>query len=585
MIDRNQKTSFFLRHRTILIVALCLICLCQAESKAPRKRQPRRPTDERVYLVHADELSYDQHGRHGGAQVLVGKVHFRHKGATLTCDSAYFYESTNSFEAMGHVHLNQGDTLTLVSDWAHYDGSDQYAKARRNVVLTHHGMKLYTDSLDYDRLYDFGYFFEGGRMVDKKSELTSDWGEYHTDTRQAVFNYDVVLKDKKMTITTDTLHYDTRTSQAHVVGPSEIKTGTSVIHTAEGYYNSNTEQAQLYGRSTLVNGEKELVGDSLFYNEQTGDSEGFNNVIYVDRANKNQMLCDRFFYNEKTGQGWGTKRAVMVDFSQKDTLWMHSDSMKIYTHDIETDSVWREVHCFRRVRAYRKDMQMVCDSLVYNSRDSLITLYKDPITWSENRQLLGEVIEIFLKDSTIHKAHIIDQALSIEEVDREEHYNQVTSSEMFAYFKNGEIDMSEAISNVQTIFFPVDEGDSTYHGLNYLETDTMRMYMKERKLSKIWTCSFESTMYPMTQIPPHRHKLPNFAWFDYIRPVDKDDIFNWRGKYGGTELKPVKRHNAPLQSLNLSAQSTAPPPEPPTPPEVQPAPTEEAVETETPLEP
>ena len=38
------------------------------------------------------------------AQIVKGHVHFRHRGATLMCDSAYFYQTTNSVRAMGHVH-------------------------------------------------------------------------------------------------------------------------------------------------------------------------------------------------------------------------------------------------------------------------------------------------------------------------------------------------------------------------------------------------------------------------------------------------------------------------------------------------
>lgn len=54
----------------------------------------------------------------------------------------------------------------------------------------------------------------------------------------------------------------------------------------------------------------------------------------------------------------------------------------------------------------------------------------------------------------------------------------------------------------------------------------------------------------MTQIPPDKKFLPGFAWFDYVRPLNKDDIFNWRGKKAGTELKIIKRKEAPLQHLS-----------------------------------
>ena len=184
-------------------------------------------------------------------------------------------------------------------------------------------------------------------------------------------------------------------------------------------------------------------------------------------------------------------------------------------------------------------------------------MYKDPITWNANRQLLGEKIEVFMKDSTIHEAHVLGQASSIEKVDNENHYNQVSSKYMLAFFVKGEISRSDAVGSVQTIYYPIDEKDSTFHGLNYLETDTMKMYIEQRKLQKIWTNKAKGTTYPMTQIPPSKLYLPNFAWFDYIRPLDKNDIFEWREKKSGTELRETRRR-PPLQTLEGDETDTPP---------------------------
>ena len=248
--------------------------------------------------------------------------------------------------------------------------------------------------------------------------------------------------------------------------------------------------------------------------------------------------------------GFATKRPVAIDYSQKDTLWMHSDTMRIYTFNINTDSVYRKVHAYPHVRAFRNDMQAICDSLVFNSKDSCMTMYKDPVIWNANRQMLGEEIRAYMADSTIRFAHVIGQALSIEQMPDSVHYNQITSSEMKSYFEKGEMKMTEAIGNVQTVYYMTNDKDSSLVGLNYLETDTMRMYLgTARKLDKIWTNKFTSTMYPITQVPPAKYKLPNFAWFEDLRPTDKNDIFVWRGKSSGTELKSIKRHEAPLQSL------------------------------------
>ena len=97
---------------------------------------------------------------------------------------------------------------------------------------------------------------------------------------------------------------------------------------------------------------------------------------------------------------------------------------------------------------------------------------------------------------------------------------------MNAYFNEGKLRQSEAVGSVQTVYYPVDDKDSTLIGLCYLETDTLRMFLTpERQLEKIWACKSEGVLYPMTQIPPQKNKLPNFGWYDAIRPQNKDDIY------------------------------------------------------------
>ena len=550
MINNKQHNINKHGHRIFFILILCLFGFCLVQAmQAPRKKHKKRPEGERVYLLHADELRYDMFGRNPDAQIVKGKVSFMHQGGHLTCDSAYFYQGTNSVKAFGHVHYRQGDTLSLTCERAEYDGMMQMMHARRNVVLHHRRQTLKTDSLDFDRLYNMANFFDGGTLIDGKDRLVSDWGEYHTETREAKFVFNVKLRSGKDVVTTDTLYYDVPTSTAHMVGPSKIVSGSSVVHTADGYYDTKTDKAKLFGRSTLVDKDKSITGDSLYY-VKNGESTGYGNVVYVDKKNKNSLTCNYLRYNEKTGMGFATKRPVAIDYSQKDTLWMHSDTMRIYTFNINTDSVYRKVHAYPHVRAFRNDMQAICDSLVFNSKDSCMTMYKDPVIWNANRQMLGEEIRAYMADSTIRFAHVIGQALSIEQMPDSVHYNQITSSEMKSYFEKGEMKMTEAIGNVQTVYYMTNDKDSSLVGLNYLETDTMRMYLgTARKLDKIWTNKFTSTMYPITQVPPAKYKLPNFAWFEDLRPTDKNDIFVWRGKSSGTELKSFKRHEAPLQSL------------------------------------
>lgn len=86
-------------------------------------------------------------------------------------------------------------------------------------------------------------------------------------------------------------------------------------------------------------------------------------MVYVDKKIKFPDLQLSALQRE-TGNGFATRNPVAIDYSQKDTLWVHSDTMRINTFHINTDSVYRKVHAYPKVRAYRLDMQAICDSLV-----------------------------------------------------------------------------------------------------------------------------------------------------------------------------------------------------------------------------
>lgn len=511
-------------------------------------------SESRIYLLHSDRLFHDTQ-IDAKAQILVGNVQFRHDDVYMYCDSALFYESSNSLDAFGNVRMVQGDTVSLVGDVMYYDGLDKLARVRNNVVLIHGQMTLYTDSLDYDRLYNVGYFFEGGRIVTTDNEMTSDWGEYRPETKVAVFNYNVHMvspappQQVRTTLLTDTLYYNTVTSVANARGPSTIDDGGCHIYTEFGYMNSKNNDLTLLMRSEMSNNGKKLIGDSIVWNSVDSIGEAFGNVVYTDLLNNNAMTGNYCYYDDRIGYSLGTDSACIIDFSQgADTMYMHADSIKMYSFNLKTDSAYRTMHAYNHVRMFRRDMQGVCDSLVYQTRDSMMTMYKDPIVWTGNQQLLGEEIQAFMNDSTIDSIYVLRQTLSCECLDSL-HYNQVAGHEMHSYMENGELKMTHVIGNVIVNYFPLDE-DSLLIAMNHMESTEMKMYMGEnRRMKKIWMPAATGTFYPIPMIPGDVRFLENFQWFDYVRPLNPQDIFKWRGKSSGSELKKSVQRKAPLQNI------------------------------------
>ena len=536
------------KHRWWAIGIVCLSFLSLVAQVNPSGS--RKTAKSKVYLLHSDVLKKSKNNPNPDAQILVGDVVFRHDSIYMYCDSACFYEKTNSLEAFDNVKMVQGDTLFLYGDYLFYDGNAQIAQVRNHVRMENRTTTLTTDSLNYDRVANLGYFFDGGTLMDEENVLTSDWGEYSPATKMSVFNYDVKLVNPQFTLTSDTLRYNTATKIANIVGPSDIDSQENHIYSELGFYDTQAGQAQLLNRSVLTNDGKQLTGDSLFYDRNRGIGEAFRNVEFVDTINKNMLEGNYCFYNQFTSYAFATDEAVATDFSQGDSLFIHADTLQMFTYHLNTDSVYREARAFHKVRVYRTDVQAVCDSLVFSSKDSCLTMYRDPILWNKNQQLLGEEIRVYMNDSTIDWAHIRNQALSVERIDSA-NYNQVSGKEMKAFFHNGEMNQVDVDGSVRLVYYPM-EKDSTLIGMNVSETSKLSIFLENRKLKRmVMSPRSNGTLYPMSLIPPEKKKLDNFAWFDYIRPLNKKDIFNWRGKKAGQELKKSVRGAAPLPNQKL----------------------------------
>ena len=473
----------------------------------------------KVYLEHANTLSFDQ-AQNPDAQVLVGEVCFRHDSSYMYCDSAYFFEKSNSLEAFSHVRMEQGDTLFVYGDYLHYNGDTQIAHLRDNVRMENGQVTLFTDSLNYERISNIGYYFEGGMIVDSLNQLSSFYGQYSPATKLAIFNDSVRLENPDFTLYSDTLHYQTDTKLATILGPSVIVSDSGTVRTSLGWYDTEQNKALLLDRSTIESGNRILSGDSIAYDRNSGFGEVFGNMCLQDTIQQVMLEGQYGFYNEKTEYAFATDSARFLEYSQGDTLYLHADTLQMETVDPDT----REVKAFHGVRFFRSDLQGVCDSMLFNTRDSVLYLFTEPVVWNEQYQLYGDTILIYLNDSTIDFAHVRQFAFAIQQVDSVS-FNQLKGTDLKAYFDGKSVRQIDVSGNAESIFYPL-ENDGSMVGMNQTQSGYLSIWVKENKLErlKIWP-NPEGTMTPIPDLRPEQKLLKDFYWFDYLRPQDKDDIY------------------------------------------------------------
>ena len=200
------------------------------------------------------------------------------------------------------------------------------------------------------------------------------------------------------------------------------------------------------------------------------------------------------------------------------------------------DSVYKMIKAYRRVKMYRPDSQMVCDSMIMLNTDSIIRLYIEPIMWNEENQITSDSMAVHTRNELITKAHFMGSPMMGMEIDTM-YYNQVAGKDMVAYFANGEVYRNDVEGNAQTIYYMQEEDSPEVTGLMYIESSSISFYLEEGEIDKIaYKQNPTYVLYPMDMIPETQNlKLKDFHWFYERRPV-LDSVFT-------RSIRPSQREN------------------------------------------
>lgn len=193
---------------------------------------------------------------------------------------------------------------------------------------------------------------------------------------------------------------------------------------------------------------------------------------------------------------------------------------------ISADSVYRLVKAYRNVKMFRKDAQMICDSLTTTSLDSIVHLYISPVLWNGSNQLASETMDLHTRNQKLERAEFDGTPIMVAVIDST-YFNQVAGKKMIAYFRDNEIYRNDVDGNVQTIYFQrEDEKTTLVTEMIYLESASASFYIENKELvGMTYRNDVPFTMYPINQVPESQPlKLPNFKWVPALRP-ELDEVF------------------------------------------------------------
>ena len=573
-------------------LTICLLFVAFLANAQPGKQkdnlQPKGITEENFLYILAADKQYLQKSDTSQLVSYAGHVKVRQGKTLFYADSAIINPIANTLESFGNVHINDADSVHIYSQYLRYIGIDKKALLTSKVRLTDGKSTLTTENLTYDVNLKLGTYLYGGKVVNKKTTLTSTEGNYYGDSKDIFFYKNVLLVQPNGTIKTDSLQYNTITEISTFISPTIIKDKKGLtIKTKEGFYDIKKKIANLYKRSIIEDSTFSITADEIAIDSINGLSEFRGNAVYrsKDKEQGFDMIANNIKTNNKRSTIMATQiplliikqggdsvfitadtlfsgrvidlvkskkipavRPAPVDTStKKETLKaVIKDTVKVATvkttikkgsskNSIDSvklkleppiDSTLKYFEAYKNVKIFSDSLQAVGDSLFFSGQDSVFRLFDNPLLWAQENQISGDTIYLFLKNKRPERLYVFENALSISKVDSSNYFNQVKGNSINALFDStGQVDFLTARGSAENIYYAQDE-QKRFVGVNKNSSDLIEIIFAEGKPKRVkFINNLEGNLLPMRGKTNHDElKLKSFNWQDKIRPKSKFDI-------------------------------------------------------------
>ncbi|MEO7530071.1 MAG: OstA-like protein [Sediminibacterium sp.] len=489
---------------------------------------------------------------------LVGKAHVKQEKTDFYADSMVINEIDNSLEAFGNVHINDADSVHTYAQYVKYLGREKKAYLKKKVRLTDGKGTLTSEELEYDVTLKIGTYLTGGKLVNKKTVLTSTEGYYYGDTKDVLFKRKVVLIDPEYKVVTDTLQYNSGTEIATFTSPTIIysDSGRRTIKTRQGYFDIKNKKGILNKRSVIEDSTYTFTADDMAVDDSTKLDEFRGNAVYrgKDTAKGFDLIANNIKTNRKKDILLATEKPILLIKQSRDSVFVSADTL--YTarlsdllktrkvpvvRDSITDTLSppkmidstakkdsssnKYFEAYFNVKIFSDSLQAVCDSLFYSLGDSVFRLFRNPVLWAKQNQITGDTIYLYTKNKKPERLYVFENAMAISKVDSSIYFNQAKANTINALFDDGKISFIRSKGNAENVYYAQNE-QNKFRGVLKSSANLMDILFdnnnKPRRVS--WIGSYDDTKYPMHQVNHEELKLRGFKWLENRRPKTKFDI-------------------------------------------------------------
>ncbi len=434
-----------------------------------------------------------------------------------------------------------------------------------------------TSRLEYRSDINTAYFGYGTDMWQDDNMLSANDGWYDRDKELFFFRRNVHLLTKDQETWSDTLYYHRALNDVELIGQVEVLDTTRNVFALAGMmeYTDSVSRVKMtrtpaiigiseeeekrdtvwFGADTIVyRGVKRHKVDSLWkvdadkrLKDLTGDPVSEYRRKAAEEAAKAAAEAAKEDPNAQAGRdrgpggapggksggkpgGSAEKETPKTDEGQTPEVPDETtkappapDTTAAAPPQIDTSQI-SFLWATSKVKLFRNDIQMSCDSLAYNDLDSLVRLYQDPLIFNEgNRQYAADSIYVVIKNKRAERARLMSDAFITTQEDTL-CYDQIKSTEMMAYFDSTRtLQRFDALGGATALFF-LTENDALAT-VNKVESKMLYALFDQGNLDKIYYFdNAKNDAYPIVQLPKDERYMKGFRWDPERKPRGPEDI-------------------------------------------------------------
>ena len=503
--------------------------------------------------IFADQLIYDGLTR---LAILEGNVVMVNAGQKLFTDALEYDLNTRIARYFTGATLIS-DSLQLSSRRGFYLAKEQEVYFRDSVRVVDPRFSLRSDSLKYTIPTRTVGLLGPTLVATDSSKIYCEGGFYETLTEKALFTQNAQYQKDGQTATADSIFFDnlkktysltgkalvvdsTRRVEADFIrfdeaadklylkGNAHYQDKDQDIRGDEINYDSKSKTYSTRGRSLIAEPPQFLEADSVDFSEQASLGRATGNVIWRDTSDQYTILCAVADYEKSRdyikASGGLPGRPELISMLDGDSLFLSADTLVAQRQDSTGLDSARMVLAFGQVRMFKSNFQAVCDSMAFNQRDSVFTLFGKPIIWSDTSQFTADTILLYTSGDKIDRIVLRGNAFILI-LENETYFNQIKGREIWAYFSESKLQRLDASGNAEVVYYARDENDA-YIGVNRTSCSEMILRVADNQIQRItFLAQPTAKMLPMGQTDHEALKLKGFQYIQQGRPLRREDIY------------------------------------------------------------